>query len=537
MAIKAAFAKILNSRRQESVNGYRLDPDAGFGEAFRGVMDNANYAPPPLLTEAQIQAKLNDGTLTEYLNEAIQYTWGKVGSGMTDFQFDSPYTTDQGPIAIPHVNPLYEWDYATRRYILECCHAAYQTNPDARALNHIANFAVGQGFTWTAYNPDVREFLTEFIDHPENRLREYERQAARDLLIDGEIVIEWRETAMGMPILIPKRPYDLHAIKTEMGHYRKIESFHFREVQDDGQGYMRQIKYRDYELSADKVTFAAINNHAYELRGRSELYPILPWLQVRRGWLENRARLNHWKSMILWLVSVETTNQQTIRATAARWARPPKPGSVAVESSKISVEAVQAKIDAMNAADDGRQLLLQIAKGFQLAEYFMADGQNANLASATRQQLPSLVRFEQHQFTLVHEVWRPIFERALQMQTDAGLLPADVEVYDTLGEPTGEKVPIAESFEISYAPVIEEDLKALTEALAIQLDKGVVSKRIAIQMLGYDPDKVEADLLEEKLEAEEDMPDVPDGGDSEVPDTDTDDDTEDSEDDDDRNDA
>lgn len=489
-------------------------PPGGFlynpSDPIRG--DGVPYTPPPMVTEAEMKSLSDSGQLQKYLKESIAPTWGSSVASYdiaTRFQFDYPYKKD-APVNIPIDNPLYEWNSSTRRYIAELCHGAYLRNPDARALNHIANFAVGQGFQLTALNPDIREFLDEFIDHPETRVREYERQAAKDLLIDGEIILEWMVTGTGMPVFVPKRPYECVGIKTEEGHYRKLKEFEFAEVQDEGQGFNPFTKFEIKKIPAENITFVAINNRAYELRGRSELFPILMWLKTRQDWLENRARVNHFKSSVMWMVRVASNNAKTIMDVAARWARPPKPGASAVESENVSVETVSPNIQGRDAVDDGRQLLLQIAKSFNIPEYFMSDGHNANLASASRQQLPALVRFEEHQKVLVDELWIPLFRKAIQIQVSKGLIPEEVAEYNSLDEPTGEMIKAIDAFNVSYQPVIEEDLKELTESLEIQVRTGLTSKRMARQTLGYDADQVEADLDEEGYDGSEEMDDPDD---------------------------
>lgn len=466
------------------------------------IFDGISYALPVLLPDSLRDELAEAGTLDEFIRESY--------SQATAFQFDAPYKKDL-PFNPPTENPLAEWDISTRRYILERCHAAYNRNPDAKVgINHIANFAIGDGFQLVTYHPDVEALLNEFIEHEDNRIREYERQVARDLLIDGEVVLRYvHDHDMGITSIVPYRPDELESIKTDLGNYRKIVSFFFNRTIDEGTVPGSRHKTDLFELSADEILFVAINNRAYELRGRSEIFPALPWLKARKDWLENRARINYWLSVIMWSVKVNAASSQIMASVASRWSTPPSPGSIAIEHASVEVEPMQASPNAPEASDDGRQLLMQVAKSFGLPEYFLGDGENANLASATRQQLPALVKFEDYQRTLVMELWKPMFRKVIQLAVDDGRLPAMVQKHDGAGNPiAGELIPTVKAFDVMYQDMMQDDILKLTQALEKQVQNGFTSVRSARSELGKDPDKIEKEIQDER---EQEMNDIAQG--------------------------
>ena len=471
------------ARRIAEIGGMIADAGDNPAEVFDGV----RYALPALLPR-QVEKELRESNkLDDFIKEAYYQSTGR--------SHDRYRSADD---ELVYESPLHEWNYTTRYHIAEQIHSAYSRNPDARAVQHIANFAVGDGFHLITYHPLVEDFLEAFIEHPDNRIREYERQAATDLLVDGELVIRWYYDEADVPVIVPKPPWTLQGIETEMGRYRVYRAFYFVIQEDTGDSPTREFKTEHEFVPADDITFVAINNHAYELRGRSEIFPVLPWLKLRKEWLESRARISYWLSAILWRVSVETTNPQQMAAVVSRWSKPPKPGSVAIEHKNVTVEPLTASPNAMGAAEDGRQLLLQIAKGFHLPEYFMSDGHNVNLASATRQQLPMLMKVENHQRTLVNELWKPVFTKAIQREVDAGRLPIEIDKHGEDGEPLGEMIPTIEAFDVEYQPIIEVNIKDLTEALEKQVANEFISTRMARTQLGHSPDQVEKEIQEEK---------------------------------------
>ena len=479
------------------------------GEDPATIRDGLNPHLPALIPRSLREELEAKGKLTDYINEAYGYSISQYSAPhnvATRFQFDSPYKHD-APYYPIYEDPLCEWEYPTRCYILEQCQAAYKRNPDAKlGIRLIAAFAVGQGFQLVTKNEVIEELLSEFMDHPRNMIRKRERQAARSLLVNGEYILRWYlMEGGGTPIVVPKRPWELGGIISEMGHYDKPEAYEFYSRLDTGQGSAREYRYiHEPAVPAELITYAAINHEGTEQRGRPELYPILPWLGARSSWLENRARINYWLSCLVWLVRVDALSPAHLAAVAARWGKGPPPGSVSIEHINTEVEALQADPNAMSAVDDGRQLLLQIAKGFGLPEFMMADGYNANMATASAQMMPALKLFEEYQRIMLEEIWRPVLRKVIDMALDDGLIPATLPEKNSEGEPTGTALDACDCFEIEYEPVVEQDIKTLTEALSAQVTADFISKRSARMELGRDPDLEEKQIADEKEQAMKD---------------------------------
>jgi hypothetical protein len=244
-----------------------------------------------------------------------------------------------------------------------------------------------------------------------------------------------------------------------------------------------------------------INNHGYELRGRPELYALLPWLRAYKEWLENRARQNHWRNALLWWVKVATSAPGVIAQKLAQYRRPPSPGSVLVTSDKEEWSALTNPTGGSDAAEDGRQIKLMVAAGFGLPEYFLADGSNTNLASATKQQLPALTTFGEMQRVMIEEVWTPVFKRVIQNAIEAGKLPAECPVEDEEGDPVeGETCATEDAFEVSYEPLQQADISSIATAMQIALNQGLVSKETARREFGFDSGIEEKRIARERKE-------------------------------------
>ncbi len=391
----------------------------------------------PILFPHWMRDALTPEQQTKYLTEATQRQTLR-------FQFDSPYRND-GDLPVDPVadDPLYEWSHQTRERVLTNCHAAYQRNPLAKAaVDYTVGFVIGNGFNLTCKNPEIEKVLKAFIDDPDNNIRAYEKECLKDLQLDGEIMLRYYkgnpDEEAGLIVAVPLRPWECQHIDTEKGFFRRKLNYHFIRREERGDSGL-DTSSEPEDVPADDIQHIAVNKQGYELRGRPDLYVILPWLRAYKEWLENRARINHYSGAFVWHAKVDTQNPQTMAAVAARYARPPTPSSVVVTSAKEDLTAVTADVKASDASEDGRQLRMMNITGVRMAEYMLGDGENANLATATAQQLPALTKFMDYQQILIEQLWTPMFKRVLQAAIDAGILSEEIEEYDPNGDPMYEE--------------------------------------------------------------------------------------------------
>lgn len=449
-----------------------------------GQIDDGVTGALPVIDSGWMRRHWSPAQRSRYLTESARSSFG--------FQFDTPNrSAADSPIAPVTEDPLKEWDWTTREFVLAHTHSAYQRNPIAnRAVKYTASFVVGEGFSLTPRNPAVGETLRRFIDHPDNQLRKYERQAVVDLLVDGELLLRFY-TERGETVMVPLRPWELRYIVTEPGFYRRAESYHV-ERETGGDHPLNPPRQEREDIPADEMLHVGINQHGYELRGRPELYAVLPWLRAYKEWLENRARQNHWRNALLWWVKIASSAPGVIAAKVAQYQRPPTPGSIAVTSDKEEWKALHNPAGGSDAAEDGRQIKLMSAVGFGLPEYFLADGSNTNLASASKQQLPALTTFADFQRIMVEEVWTPVLRRVLRNAVDAGRLPVQVPKTDVLGVPQldANGLPVMidteTAFSVAYEPLQGSDPLTIARALQIAVREGWASRETAARELGLD---------------------------------------------------
>lgn len=483
-----------------------------------GIHTGADYSMPVLLTEDMRRAFLAqpDGLvkLQSYLREAARDTYR--------FQFDTPMRSGADlPFMQPTEDPLKEWDWSTRKYVLSSTHSVYDRDALANtAVQYTADFVIGSGFNLTFSCERVKEILTAFIENTDNAIREYERQAVIDLQVDGELFLRLFEQD-GEVVAVPLRPWECHYIETELGFFRRPQNYKFQIYKTEGDAWAGNSQTELEDIPADEILHVAINRRSYELRGRPELYRIMAWLRADKEFLENRARQNHWRNALLWLVKVTGTPAQ-VAAVASRWARPPTPGSVAIESNSVDVSPLSNGVGASDAMEDGRQIKLRNIMGLRLPEFFFADGYNANLATATAQTLPAMTKFSAFQTIMIEQLWYPLFKRVVECAVEAGLCPEMVDEEDAEGElmykndmgayvdedeenAQVSRIKACDAFEVSYAPLGTEDNLNLAQALALMATQGWIDDTTAQEKLGLDPVMVNKRLKRQEAKRAEDM--------------------------------
>lgn len=409
-----------------------------------------------------------------------------------------------GPVLMPTEDPLCEWGYATRKRVLTNCHAAYHRNPLAkRAVDLTRQFAVGKGFTLACQNEQVKAVLDAFMNNPENAVKEYEKTFLQDLQIDGELFIRFFTNDVGDVVMVPLAPWHITEISTDPEFFRRVHEYRlqYTPTQHSVEQIVEPV---DVQISADEVLHVAINRHSYELRGRSDLYVTLPWLRAYKDWLEDRVRQNQWRGALLWWVKIARAGIGTIAAKVAQYRKPPTPGSVVVTSDAEEWTPLSNSVNANDASEDGRQVKLMSVVGLGMAEYMLGDGENANLATATAQELPSLWKFMDAQEIMREQVWTPILKRVITEAVNASLLPREVVLQDSAGDPVLDKngqetlINATEAFSVEYHKLDSDDPKTLAEALALDLMNELVSIETAMQQRGYDPAQERRRMAREK---------------------------------------
>jgi hypothetical protein len=220
-------------------------------------------------------------------------------------------------------------------------------------------------------------------------------------------------------------------------------------------------------IPAEQISHFAVNKVSNALRGRGDLLPLLPWLRRYRQWLEDRVRQNRYKGAFIWHWSVEGAGKAEIERLRAEWAAaPPEPATALFTNEKETIKAIEPNIGAGDVRDDGRAIRLLIAAGAGIPEHYLAEGGNANRATAAEMGLPAIKRFQRRQ-EYFRQVVLTICTRVVAEARAVGRIGPRVD--GTLSVQFEELMPAGLDREATAA-------KQFAEALALAEEKGWVDQ-------------------------------------------------------------
>ncbi|MCE5258577.1 MAG: hypothetical protein LLG44_05875 [Chloroflexi bacterium] len=281
------------------------------------------------------------------------------------------------------------------RAALEAAARLAHTNPlAARIIALSADFTVGSGVELVTADAWARSFW----DDPQNRIGARLRRWAGELARSGELFLvlsrnpaSWMSYVREVPALL------IDNIATDPDDLERELAYH--QLTDDPQGITWSSRAADG--GAEQVmAHYTVNRAVGEVRGRSDLAPIIPWLEHYEMWLEDRVRINRYKGAYLWQVKVEGALPGQLEAKRSQYSRIPSNGSIIVTDAAETWQAVQPNIAADDAAADGKALRLAIAAGAGVPLHWLAEGESTNRATAREMNAATLRQYAQRQQAL-----------------------------------------------------------------------------------------------------------------------------------------
>ena len=376
--------------------------------------------------------------------------------------------------------------------LLRAAYEAYTTNPLGYAvIEQQTSFVLGGGARVIATDPRVQKIIDSFWHHPENAmpLRLYSLQT--ELALFGEQFIRFfADPLTGRTVIRQLDPLYITAIETDPDDLEKplrylynppsLSPLSSREMRVNApfpEGTMGAeggaLGGGEVWLPAADVLHVTINKVSSSLRGRSDLAPIIPWLRRYSTWLEDRARQNRYKSALVW--DLTATGPEEIQRLRASYATPPPSGSVLVHNEREVWKPLSPEIHAGDAALDGRAIRLMVATGAILPEHFLAEGGNANRATAAEMGLPTTKRFQRRQ-QVFRAFLAQIVDRVLREARRAGRLGPRVNRAYAIQFEELSPIPVQ-----GTAGALRDLSEALTQAIAQQLITVEAARRMFLR--------------------------------------------------------
>jgi len=293
--------------------------------------------------------------------------------------------------------------WAERRQHLEDCLHEWRTNPLAFRITALTtDFVVGSGIRVRAADPAVQSFVDAFWRHPQNRMALRLYKWSDELVRSGELFIALsRNPADGMSYVREIPALLVDDIELDADDMERELRYH--QLTDDmaGRWWLSAAHPRAAEVDQVVLHFA-VNRPAGAARGLPDLLPILRWLRRYQDWVEDRARLNKYRSAFLWHCQVTNPAPGELERKRAQYAKAPTPGSILVTDQNEQWQAVHAQLDADDAESDGKAIRLMAAAGAGVPLHFLSEGESATRATAAEMGQPTYRHYKHRQSFLGH---------------------------------------------------------------------------------------------------------------------------------------
>jgi hypothetical protein len=327
---------------------------------------------------------------------------------------------------------------------------AWRVNPIARRIVGLTSqYVVGGGISLNCAHPATAAFLHAFWEHPLNRLPVRLYEWCDELTRSGNLFLLLTTDPAGMSYV---RAVPASQIKEITSRPNDIDQEVRYEMQPDLSEDTNVAEWPAYDPRSNQrdaggsfkpaMLHYAINRPAGAQWGESDLAPILRWLSRYAAWLEDRARLNHFRTAFLYIVRARFTSEADRRSRqSALNTTPPSPGSILVTDESEAWETLHPRLESDDSGQDGLAMKKMIAAGAGIPLHFLAEPEGSTRTTAEAAGGPTYRHFEQRQrffLWLLEDMQRAVvYRRSLvdahvSRRSEVSLNGADISARDNV---------------------------------------------------------------------------------------------------------
>jgi hypothetical protein len=277
------------------------------------------------------------------------------------------------------------------------------------------------GISYECEHEGTKKFLDAFWNHDLNKMKRKLEKISNEIFLTGNLFPVYSTDASGM------------------SYFRIFPTDQIAEIVTERNDMEQEIEYITKELSMDvsAQTFKnprgltvtqqsvimqhyAINQLAGTAWGEGEIWPDLPWLGRYATWLEDRVRLNHFRSAFMYVVQGQFKSDADKRKRQAELnANPPRPGTVLVTDPSEQWGIMSANLDSFDASVDGEAIKKMIAVN-HVPMHMLAEAESSTRTTADAAGTPTFKGFENHQNTfieIIEDILRTVVQRRAEKDT------------------------------------------------------------------------------------------------------------------------
>lgn len=303
-----------------------------------------------------------------------------------------------------HASGLYRdrFDY-DRATILSECLRAWRVSPIARRIVKLyTEFIVGEGLTIKCEHKATQKFLTEWWNHPLNKLSEQIPQWCDERTRSGNLFFLITAMPDGMTFV--------RAVPTELIQDIQVapndvfqEKFYIPTIDEESPWPAYDPGEPVFDESGEAKAFMlhyTTNKPVGVTWGEPDIAPALPWIGRYSTFLEDRVRINHWRTAFMYTVTGnykdEAERQKRERDINSK---PPTPGSVLVQNATNGEiwGVLSAQLEAFDAETDGLALKKMICIEAGIPVHYLAEPESSTSTTAEAAGTPTFRAIEQKQ--------------------------------------------------------------------------------------------------------------------------------------------
>ncbi len=282
---------------------------------------------------------------------------------------------------------------------------AWRVNPLARRIVGLTSqYVVGGGVSLSCAHNGTAAFLKAFWDHPLNRLPVRLYEWCDELTRSGNLFLLLSSDAAGMTYVRALPALQVKAIHSRSNDLDQETGFELQPGADS----LDTVTWPAYSPEGEQIgadgrlpavmLHYAINRPVGAQWGESDLAPLLRWLSRYANWLEDRARLNRFRTAFLYVVKARFSSEAERRARQnALNATPPTPGSILVTDEGENWSVLNPELHSDEAGSDGLALKKMLAAGAGIPMHFLAEPEGSTRTTAEAAGGPTYRHYEQRQ--------------------------------------------------------------------------------------------------------------------------------------------
>ena len=292
------------------------------------------------------------------------------------------------------------WD---RRKVFAEALRAWRVNPTARRIVRLnRSFVLGKGIAIKADVNDVQEYLQGWWSNRLNKLKANTKRWKDEDTRTGNLFILC-SVGTNKDLYVRALPSEL--IDEIICAENDIEQEEAYKLIDNANLGADSYPSYTHRGESDKfIVHFASNRPVGSAWGEADISPMLPWIGRYASWLEDRVRLNRFRSVFMYVVQMlgtDVTPEKRKARQAELNANPPKTGSVLVTGGNQAASeqwgVLSANLDAFDASMDGTAIKKMVMDGAGQPMHWHAEGESSISTTAEAAGTPTFRTLEEQQ--------------------------------------------------------------------------------------------------------------------------------------------